>query len=81
MIDKKISIGTLITILTILGTFIYTQGMMTYKVESFEKDTTNHSVKINKNIDYIQKLEVSVAKIESKIDEGFKRIEARFFEN
>ncbi len=81
MIDKKISIGTLITILTILGTFIYTQGMMTYKVESFEKDTTNHSVKINKNIDNIQKLEVSVAKIESKIDEGFKRIEALFFEN
>ena len=81
MIDKKISIGTLITILTILGTFIYTQGMMTYKVESFEKDTTNHSVKINKNIDNIQKLEVSVAKIESKIDEGFKRIEALFFDD
>ena len=81
MIDKKISIGTLITILTILGTFIYTQGMMTYKVESFEKDTTNHSVKINKNIDNIQKLEVSVAKIESKIDEGFKRLETLFIEN
>ena len=81
MIDKKISIGTLITILTILGTFIYTQGMMTYKVESFEKDTTNHSVKINKNIDNIQKLEVSVAKIESKIDEGFKMIETLFMEN
>ena len=54
MIDKKISLGTLITICTILGTFIYTQGMMTNKVESFEKDSTSHSVKINKNVEKIQ---------------------------
>ena len=81
MIDKKISLGTLITICTILGTFIYTQGMMTNKVESFEKDSTSHSVKINKNVEKIQELEVSVAKIESKIDEGFKRIEALFFDD
>ena len=81
MIDKKISLGTLITILTVLGTFIYTQGMMTNKVESFEKDSTSHSVKINKNVEKIQELEVSVAKIESKIDEGFKRMEALFFDD
>ena len=81
MIDTKISLGTLITIGTIIGTFIYTQGMMTNKVESFEKDSTSHSVKINKNVEKIQKLEVSVAKIESKIDEGFKRIENLFIEN
>ena len=81
MIDKKISLGTLITILTVLGTFIYTQGMMTNKIESFEKDSTSHSVKINKNSDKIQELEISVAKIEAKIDEGFKRIETLFFED
>ena len=81
MIDKKISLGTLITILTVLGTFIYTQGMMTNKIESFEKDSTSHSVKINKNVEKIQELEVSVAKIESKIDEGFKMIETLFMEN
>ena len=81
MIDKKISLGTLITILTILRTFIYTQGMMTNKIESFEKDSTSHSVKINKNVEKIQELEVSVAKIESKIDEGFKRMEALFFDD
>ena len=80
MIDKKISLGTVITICTILGTFIYTQGMMTNKVESFEKDSTSHSVKINKNVEKIQELEVSMAKIESKIDEGFKRIEDLLFE-
>ena len=81
MIDKKISLGTLITILTVLGTFIYTQGMMTNKIESFEKDSTSHSVKINKNSDKIQELEISVAKIETMIDEGFKNLENFLLEN
>ena len=81
MLDKKISIGTVITVLTILGTFIYTQGILSSKIESFEEDTVTHSIKMNRNADKIQKLEVSVAKIESKIDEGFKMIETLFMEN
>jgi len=81
MIDKKISLGTVITILTILGTFIYTQGMMTFKVESFEEDTVKHSVRINRNSDDIGDLKVSQAKIEAKIDEGFKRLETIILEN
>ena len=81
MIDKKISLGTVITILTILGTFIYTQGMMTFKVESFEEDTVKHSVRINRNSDDIGNLKVSQAKIEAKIDEGFKRLETIILEN
>ena len=80
MIDKKISLGTVITILTIVGTCIYTQGVMASQIKSIDDDSTNHSIKINKNIENIQQLEVSVAKIESKIDEGFKRIEDLFFE-
>ena len=81
MIDKKISLGTLITILTILGTFIYTQGMMTFKVESFEEDTVKHSIRINKNSDDIGDLKVSQAKFEAKLDEGFKRLETIILEN
>ena len=81
VIDTKISLGTVITILTIVGTFIYTQGGMTNKIESIEADSSKYSVKINKNVENIQKLEVSVAKIESKIDEGFKIIEDLFFED
>jgi len=81
MIDKKISLGTVVTILTILATCIYTQGIMSNKVDSFEIDTNTHSVKIDKNIESIQELEVSVAKIESKIDEGFKRLETLIIEN
>ena len=81
MIDKKISIGTLITILTIVGTFIYTQGILTNKIESFEEEFSEHSVKMNRNAEKIQELEVSMAKIETKIDEGFKNLENFLFEN
>ena len=80
MIDKKISLGTLITICTILGTFIYTQGIMTSKVESFEKDTNSHSVKINKNQEDIQDLEISVGKIETMMEERFDKLESLIME-
>ena len=80
MIDKKISLGTLLTICTILGTFIYTQGIMTSKVESFEKDTNSHSIKINKNQEEIQDLEISVGKIETMIEERFNRLESLIME-
>ena len=66
--------------MTILGTFIYTQGVMTSKVESFEKDTNTHSVKINKNQDDIQDLEKSVIKIETMMEERFDKLESLIME-
>jgi len=75
IIDKKISLGTLLTMGTLIGTFVYTQGSFSARVESFEKEVTVHSVKTNKNSDKIQKLEVSVAKIESKLDNRFDKLE------
>ena len=80
MIDKKISLGTVITIMTILGTFIYTQGVMTSKVESFEKDTNSHSIKINKNQEDVQDLEKSVIKIETMMEERFDKLESLIME-
>ena len=80
MIDKKISLGTLLTICTILGTFICTQGIMTSKVESFEKDTNSHSIKINKNQEDIQDLEKSVIKIETMMEERFDKLESLIME-
>ena len=80
MIDKKISLGTVLTICTILGTFIYTQGIMTSKVESFEKDTNTHSIKINKNQEDIQDLEKSVIKIETMMEERFDKLESLIME-
>ena len=75
MIDKKISLGTLITIGTIIGTFIYTQGIFAAKIETVESDNSNSIQKIMSNSNKIQTLEISVAKIETKLDERFNRIE------
>jgi len=75
MIDKKISLGTLITLCTIIGTFIYTQGVFATKIESIESNTSDGVKKSMSNRNKIQILEVSVAKIETKLDERFNRIE------
>ena len=80
VLDKKISLGTVITICTVVGTFIYTQGMLTNKIEVFEEKDKEHSMKVNKNVEKIQKLEVSVGKLETQIDEGFKRLESLIME-
>ena len=80
MIDKNI-IGTSLTILTILGTFIYTLGITSNKIESFEKDINVNAVRINKSDDDINDMKVSVAKLETKIDEWGKRLETLIVEN
>ena len=68
MIDKKISLGTLITILTVLGTFIYTQGIVSNKIESSETSIEENSKKIKTNSTKTQNLEVGQERIETKID-------------
>ena len=80
MIDKKISLGTLITICTILGTFIYTQGIMSNKIETFENNTKENKIKINKNQEDIQDLEISVGKIETMMEERFDKLESLIME-
>ncbi len=75
MIDKKISLGTLITIGTVIGTFIYTQGIFAQKIESMESDSSESTNRIMSNSRKIQTLEISVAKIDTKLDERFNRIE------
>ena len=83
MIDKKISIGTLITILTVLGTFIYTQGIVSNKIESSEIATEENSKKIKANREKTQSLEVGQERIETKIDgvmDRFDRLETLIME-
>ena len=75
MLDKKISVGTVITVLTVLGTFIYTQGIFAQKIETIEDERLDSNIKIMTNSNKIQTLEVSVAKINTKLDERFNRIE------
>ncbi len=79
MIDKNL-IGTALTILTILGTFIYTQGVTSNKMESFEKDIIQSQKKINKNQEDIQDLEISVGKIETLMEERFDKLESLIME-
>ena len=80
MIDKKISLGTILTLATVIGTFIYTQGVLATKMDSIESDSADTEKKIQTNVNKIHDVEVNNAKIESKIDEGFKRLESLIME-
>ena len=83
MIDKKISLGTVITLVTILGTFIYTQGIVSNKIESSETSIQENSKKIQTNREKTQNLEVGQERIETKIDgvmETFDRLETLIME-
>ena len=79
MMDKNI-IGTSLTILTILGTFIYTQGQVSSKIEAVVNDTESHSIKMNKNVEKIQDLQIAVGKIETMMDERFDKLETLIME-
>ena len=67
MIDKKISLGTILTGVTIIGTFIFTQGSTQSKIENVEKEQINTVKTVKKNEGDITNLKVSVAKIETPI--------------
>ena len=79
MIDKNL-IGTALTILTILGTFIYTQGIMSNKIETFENNAKENKIRVNKNQEDIQDLEKSVIKIETMMEERFDKLESLIME-
>ena len=81
MIDKKISVGTIITLVTIIATFIFTQGATSTRLAAIDSDTNDNKTKIMANKDKVQNLEVKIARIETKIDEGFKNLERLLIEN
>ena len=83
MIDKKISLGTIITIATVIGTFIFTQGASASRMEANEKNTEENSKKIKTNREKTQNLEVGQERIETKIDgvmDRFDRLETLIME-
>ena len=75
MIDKKISLGTLLTGATIIGTFIFTQGSTQTKVDSIQKEQNTVVKRVDNNSSAIVNLKVGQAKIETKLDERFNKIE------
>ena len=83
MINKQISLGTLITIVTIIGTFIYTQGIVSNKIESSEVTIQENTKSIKTNRTKTQNLEVGQERIETKIDgvmNRFDRLETLIME-
>ena len=81
MIDKKISLGTLLTIATIGGTIIFTQGSTSHRMDSMEGDASENSHSIKAIVKEVNQNKIDIGKIETMIDEGFKRLETLIIEN
>ena len=75
MIDKKVSIGTLLTIITVLGGIIYTHGASSEKIESVKTEQVHTVKRVKVNEDSIVDLKIGQAKIETKLDDRFNRLE------
>jgi septal ring factor EnvC (AmiA/AmiB activator) len=75
MIDKKISIGSILTILTAATTVVYMHGANITKIENIEEEQVKTVKRINKNEEEIVNLKVGVAKLESQLDNRFDRLE------
>ena len=75
MIKKDISLGSIISLLTILGTFFFTQGITTQKIESLENDTKIAMTRVSNAESKQNDIDVKIGKIETKMDEGFKNLE------
>ena len=75
MISKEISLGTILSLCTILATFIYTQGVTSQKIESIENDTKIAMTRVSNAENKQNDINVKIGKIETKMDEGFKNLE------
>lgn len=75
MIVKKIDIGSLITMgVVIIGAAI-SYGTNFNKINNLEQEQQHVVKKVQNNVDSIVNLKVSVAKIETQLDNRFDRLE------
>ena len=79
MIDKSI-IGTLLTISTILGTFIYSQGVLSNKIKTFENDLKESQQRIYNNQKDVQEIKNGQIRIETTMTERFNNLETLIME-
>ena len=68
-------IGPVITIITLGGTMLYTQGGIVERVDTTEKGVEDNRKKIMTNRNKSQTLEVGQERIETKIDMMLKMME------
>ena len=77
--DKNI-IGTLLTISTILGTFIYSQGVLSNKIKTFENDLKENQQRIYSNQKDVHELKNGQIRIETTMQERFDKVETLILE-
>ena len=75
MIDKKISLGTILTGITVIGTIVFTQGSYSSRIDSIDEKQVNTVKRVKVNEDSIVDLKIGQAKIETKLDTRFNRLE------
>ena len=80
MIDKKISLGSLITIVTLLIGAAVSYGTRANKMENIEEKHNNTVKRVKINENSIVDLKIGVAKIETKLDDRFNRLEELLME-
>ena len=75
MLDSTISIGNIFTVITVAGTLIFTSGTYSTRIDSLETQSEKTVVRVKKTENDITDLKVSVAKIETQLDDRFDRLE------
>ena len=75
MIDKKISLGSILTIASVLIGAAISYGVNSNKVENINTEQIKVVKRVKSNEENIVNLKISVAKIETKLDDRFNRLE------
>ena len=75
MIDTTISVGNIFTVVTVAGTLFFTTGTYSSKIDTLEVQQEKTVVRVKKTENDITDLKVSVAKIETQLDDRFDRLE------
>ena len=75
MIDTTINITSVLTMITVAGTLFFTTGTYANKIDSVETEQQKVVKRVKINEKDIIDLKITTAKIETKIDERFDKIE------
>ena len=73
--DKQISIGNVLTLIAFAGSMVWTASQVFARFESIEETANSAYENTVDNEDEVQSIQVRLAAIETKIDEGVKGIE------
>ena len=75
MIDTTVSVGNIFTVITVAGTLFFTTGTYSTKIDTLNSQQEKTVVRVNKTENDVTDLKVSVAKIETQLDDRFDRLE------